>query len=224
MLVQMADDSYRLVRADDGRSYAVPRIGPAIAVPLASKGGSGLRARLATSLFRRTGEVASSAELSDAVNVLAGEAAELDPQPVHLRMAQHEGGVVVDMGTETGEAIVITGDGWRIEPTSPVIFRRSELTHPLVTPVRGGSLDGLRSLINLSEEEWRLAVAWVVAAYLTDIPHPILLIQGEQGTAKSNLIRCLLMLIDPQPAADREPPSGQREWAIFARASWAFSF
>lgn len=27
-----------------------------------------------------------------------------------------------------------------------------------------------------------------------------------------------------RPAADREAPAGQREWAIFARASWAFSF
>ncbi len=64
----------------------------------------------------------------------------------------------------------------------------------------------------------------VGAAYLTGIPHPILLVQGEQGTAKSNLIRTLLALVDPQPAADRTPPRDQREWAIFARASWAFSF
>ena len=63
-----------------------------------------------------------------------------------------------------------------------------------------------------------------MAAYLTGIPHPILLVQGEQGTAKSNLIRTLLALVDPQPAADRTPPRDSREWAIFARASWAFSF
>lgn len=48
--------------------------------------------------------------------------------------------------------------------------------------------------------------------------------QGEQGTAKSSLVRSLLALVDPQPAADREAPANQREWAIFARASWAFSF
>ena len=64
----------------------------------------------------------------------------------------------------------------------------------------------------------------MVAAYFTGIPHPILLVQGEQGTAKSNLIRTLLALVDPQPAAERTPPKDQREWAIFARASWAFSY
>ncbi len=121
-------------------------------------------------------------------------------------------------------SLTVPPRGWAIESDSPVIFRRSELTHPLVEPQRGGTLDAVRALINLPEEDYRLAIGWVVAAYLTGIPHPILLVQGEQGTAKSNLIRTLLALIDPQPAADRTPPKDNREWAIFARASWAFSY
>ena len=58
-----------------------------------------------------------------------------------LRIGQHHDTVVVDMGTETGQCITITPRGWAIETDSPVIFRRSELTHPLVTPERGGTLD-----------------------------------------------------------------------------------
>jgi hypothetical protein len=224
LLTAMAEETYRLIRSDDGRTYAVPRLGPNIAVPLASKGGNSVRAKLAASLRRRTGKVAGASALADCINVLEGEAAELDPQPVALRVGRHGEAIVVDMGTETGQCITIRPGGWRIEAQSPVIFRRSELTHPLPDPPCGGSLDGLRALINLSEDDYRLAVGWVVAAYFTAIPHPILLVQGEQGTAKSNLIRSLLALIDPQPAADREPPVDKREWAIFARASWAFSF
>jgi hypothetical protein len=228
LLMQMAEETYRLIRSSDGRTYAVPKMGPSVAVPLSGKGGNSVRAKLAASLRRRTGQVAGASALSDCINVLEGEAGELDPQPVFLRMARHHDttgdSVIVDMGTETGQCIRITGRGWAIESSSPVIFRRSELIHPLVTPTRGGSLAGLRALINLSEEDYRLAIGWVVAAYLIDMPHPILLVQGEQGTAKSNLIRSLLALIDPQPAADRETPSDKREWAIFSRASWAFSF
>ena len=224
LLAQMAEDTYRLIRSTDGRTYAVPRLGPNIALPLASKGGNSVRAKLAASLRRRTGKVASASALADCINVLEGEASELDPQPVYLRAGRDGDAVVVDMGTETGQCILITPAGWSIAASSPVIFRRSELTHPLVPPQPGGSLDGLRALINLPEHDYHLAIGWVVAAYFTGIPHPILLVQGEQGTAKSNLIRCLLALIDPQPAADREPPADKREWAIFARASWAFSF
>jgi hypothetical protein len=224
ILVGMAEDNYRLIRADDGRVYAVPRMGPRIAVPLASRSGNSLRARLSASLHRQTGQVASSSNLSDAITVLMGEAADLEPVPVWLRAARHDGAAVIDMGTETGQCITITHAGWAIQADSPVIFRRSELTHPLVTPQRGGTLDALRALINLSDEDYRLAIAWVVAAYFTGIPHPILLVQGEQGTAKSNLIRTLLALIDPQPAAERTPPRDQREWAIFGRASWTFCY
>jgi Transposase len=223
-LMAMAEDTYRLIRSTDGRAYAVPRLGPQIAVPLASRSGNSIRARLAASLHRQTGKVASASALADCITVLDGEASELDPRSVWLRVGQHDDTVVVDMGTETGQCITITPNGWAICTDSPVIFRRSELTHPLVTPEHGGTLDALRALINLSEQDYRLAIAWVVAAYLTGIPHPILLVQGEQGTAKSNLIRTLLALVDPQPAADRTPPRDQREWAIFARASWAFSF
>lgn len=227
LLLQMAEDQYRLLRSTDGRTYAVPKMGPSIALPLASKSGGSLRAKLAASLRRRTGKVASGSQLSDAVNVLEGEAAELDPQPVFLRMGRHpdrSDTLVVDMGTETGHCITIGPEGWAIEASSPVVFRRSELMHPMPEPTRGGSLEGLHALVNLTDEEFRLAVGWVVAAYICDIPHPILLVQGEQGTAKSSLVRSLLALVDPQPAADREAPANQREWAIFARASWAFSF
>jgi hypothetical protein len=224
MLMALAEDTYRLIRSDDGRAYAVPRLGPQIAVPLASRSGNSVRARLAASLHRQTGKVASASALSDCITVLEGEASELNPQPVHLRVGQDQNTIVIDMGTETGQCITITPRGWGVEAESPVIFRRSELTHPLVTPQPGGTLDALRELVNLPEEDYRLAIAWVVAAYFTDIPHPILLVQGEQGTAKSNLIRTLLALIDPQPAADRTPPKDEREWAIFARASWAFCY
>jgi hypothetical protein len=224
LLMAMAEDTYRLIRSTDGRAYAVPKLGPQIAVPLASRSGNSVRARLAASLHRQTGKVASASALADCITVLDGEASELDPRPVWLRVGQHHDTVIVDMGAETGQCITITPHGWAICTDSPVIFRRSELTHPLVTPARGGTLDPLRALVNLSEEDYRLAIAWVVAAYLTGIPHPILLIQGEQGTAKSSLIRTLLALVDPQPAADRTPPRDSREWAIFARASWAFSF
>lgn len=223
-LVSMAEDTYRLIRADDGRSYAVPKIGAPIAVPLASKSENSLRGRLAASLHRQTGQVASSSALSDAITVLAGEASELDPVPVWLRTARDGDAITVDMGTSTGQCITITGHGWTIESESPVIFRRSELIHPLVQPAPGGTLDALRELMNLSDEDFRLAIAWVVAAYFTGIPHPILLVQGEQGTAKSSLVRSLLALVDPQPAADRTPPKTDRDWAIFARASWAFCY
>lgn len=221
-LVAMAQQHYRLIRSTDSRTYAVPKDGPTLAMPLGSK--KGLRVRLGASLHRQTGIVASGSALSDCMTILEGEAADLEPRPVYLRMGQAQGEIVVDLGTEVGHVVRITPDGWDIQATSPVVFRRSALTHPFPEPVHGGTLDDLRVLINLSEEDFRLVIGWVVAAYFTEIPHAILFIQGEQGTAKTNLARTLLCLIDPQPAAERDTPGDKREWAIFASASWGFCF
>jgi len=51
-------------------------------------------------------------------------------------------------------------------------------------------------------DDWPLTVGWVVAAHSPAVPHPILLVRGKQGTAKSNLIRSPLALIGLQPTAD----------------------
>ncbi len=134
MLMAMAEDTYRLIRSTDGRAYAVPKLGPQIAIPLASRSGNSIRARLAASLHRQTGKVASASALADCITVLEGEANELDPRPVWLRIGQHQDTVVADMGTETGQCITITPASWAIETDSPVIFRRSELTHPSSSP------------------------------------------------------------------------------------------
>jgi len=97
-LMAMAEDTYRLIRSDDGRAYAVPKLGPQIAVPLASRSGNSIRARLAASLHRQTGKVASASALADCITVLDGEASELtDPRPRHGQVdiaAAAEAGIV----------------------------------------------------------------------------------------------------------------------------------
>src|SRR5260370_35091075 len=130
----MAEDTYRLIRSDDGRAYAVPKLGPQIAVPLASRSGNSIRARLAASLHRQTGKVASASALSDCITVLDGEASELDPRPVWLRIGQHGDMVVADMGTETGQCITITPRGRALRPAAPALSPRSPLPPPPLQP------------------------------------------------------------------------------------------
>jgi hypothetical protein len=101
-----------------------------------------------------------------------------------------------------------------------MLFRRSALTAPLPDPVRGGSLDPLAELLHVDQAGFRLVVAWLVAAVLPDIPHPILALVGEQGTAKSTAARLVVSLVDPSPAPLRTPPREMRSWAASASASW----
>jgi hypothetical protein len=92
--------------------------------------------------------------------------------------------------------------------TPPVQFRRAKGMLPVPVPVPGGSLGALRPCVNLaSEEDWQLVVSWLVATLRPSGPYPVLVIYGEQGSAKSSLVRVLRALVDPNTAALRTTPS-----------------
>ena len=235
VLVRLARERYHLITGDDGRPYAVAKDGPAIARPLRGRGG--LREQLAR-LYSDTcrGAVASAAAFTDAIAVLEGHASQAEPVPVYLRVAPHGDGIVLDLGTPDGRCIIAAPGGWRREHRSPVLFRRTALTMALPEPVRpapgtavldqdedgkpAGTLAPLAALLNTSETTFRLLTGWLLAALIPGIPHPILALLGEQGTAKSTAARLLAGLLDPSPAPLRSPPRDIRQWAITASAGW----
>jgi hypothetical protein len=221
VLAALAEERYRLIGSDDGRPYAVRRDGPNIALLLRGKGA--LRAELAMVYAQQNnGRVPSASALTDALCVLEGRAAGKDQEPVFLRLAHHQGGIVLDLGTSDGRCVVVQGGSWRREARSPVLFRRTNLTSPIPEPIHDGDgLDKLRDLLNTEEKEFRLIVAWLLAGLIPDIPHPILALRGEQGAAKSSTAQMVVNLIDPSPAPLRSVPRDMKSWAVAASASWA---
>jgi energy-coupling factor transporter ATP-binding protein EcfA2 len=59
-----------------------------------------------------------------------------------------------------------------------------------------------------------------VSVLVPDIPHPIVLLTGEQGTGKSAAARVLAGLLDPSPAPLRTAPRDLEQWAVGASGSW----
>lgn len=222
-LVSLARERYGFVMSTDGRPYAVAVNGPNIALPL--RGRAGLRQRLAR-LYADTfeGEVASQSALADAMTVLEGIAEGTDPVSVHLRVGHDEAGtIVVDLGTADGRAVTVSGaDGWHVVDRSPVLFRRSGAMAPMPTPVLDGDgLAKLHSLLNMDETTFRQLAAWLVAAWIPTIPHPVLTFKGEQGTGKSKTAQMVVNLIDPSPASKRSQPRDIKAWSAQAFNSWA---
>jgi site-specific DNA-cytosine methylase len=228
-LVGLAVGRYSFVQGDDGRPYAVDRDGPNIALPL--RGRDGLRQRLARTYYEKTGIAAGGSALADALTVIEGMAADAPAVPVGLRTARHRDGIVLDLGQPgTGRAVLIQPGRWQLVDGSPVLFRRTTLTGALPTPTATGgardpaagpdALAGFRALLNVNDAGFRLIVAWLLAALVPDVPHPILALLGEQGTAKSTAAKFAVRLIDPSPAPLRTPPKDVRAWAVTASASW----
>jgi hypothetical protein len=220
LLVELARDEYRLGVSPDGLAFAVPFAGPNVALPLAQTRG-GVKSALAHRFHELYGRVPASNGVNDAIRVLHHECEMATPEPVALRVSGGPGASsVLDLGSASGEAIVIEPDGWRLVRHSPALFRRTALTLPLPTPIHGGSLEALRALINCSDEDWGLLRAVLVAALIPEISHPVVAFTGEQGTGKTTAMSLVGKVIDPGRGGNRAAPTKEDDWAVAASASY----
>jgi hypothetical protein len=223
VLVELAQDA-ELWHTPEGEPYAtIPSEGHRENWPLNIKG---FRRWLARRFFDIGGKAPGAQAIQDAITVLEGQAIfDGSEHPARTRVAGHGGNIYLDLGNETWEAVEITPEGWRVLPSPPVRFRRSRGMLPLPKPVRGGSLGDLRPFVNAgSEEDWVLMAAWLVAAIRPIGPYPVLLLEGEQGSAKSTTGKVLRALVDPNLAPLRTVPRDERDLMIAARNGWVVGY
>jgi hypothetical protein len=210
----MARSRYNVVRGDDGKSYAVAHDQPGVAFGL--RGTGGLRQQLAATFFDEKNRVASGSALQDALATIEGEAMRGPETTVHLRCGRHGEGIIIDRADPRGHVIEVTASGWRELERSPILFRRTNVSLQFPEPAKLGDLDAMRELLNVNESAFRLVVGFIVAAWIPDIPHPILALMGEQGVAKSSAARLVLSLIDPSAASLVSQPDSSLDWAVNA--------
>lgn len=180
---------------------------------------------LARRYYHEYRKVPRAQALQDALGVLEGTALyEGDQLSVHVRLAEHNRRVYLDLGHGDGSVVEVSPTGWQVIVEPPVRFRRPSNLLPLPFPERGGRIEELLSVLNLAPSDWPLVVAWLVAALNPSGPYPILFLQGEQGTGKSTLARMLKELIDPSAACLRAHPREMRDLMLAATNSWVLSF
>lgn len=166
----------------------------------------------------------SSQSVQDVVYGLSGKARfEGEMKDVHLRVAEHEDALYLDLGNDIWEVVKITKDGWEVLKTSPVKFRRTKGTLSLPVPERNGNIKDLQNFANVADEDWALLLAWLVASFRPDKPFPVLVLHGEQGSGKSTTARVLRLLIDPNKSPLRSSPKDERDLMIAANNSWVIS-
>lgn len=183
---------------------------------------------LARLFYQQEKKAAGSQALQDALNTLAGMARfEGTEHAVHVRIAEHESAVYLDLGDPEWRAVKITAAGWAVVASGsvPVKFRRPKGMLPLPEPVRGGTYDGLRDLLNLRDDgDFMLILGWLVATLRGRGPFPVLDLSGEQGSAKTTAARSLRRTVDPNKAPLRAEPRDERDLAIAASNSLIVGF
>lgn len=170
-----------------------------------------------------TGKVAGSQARNDAKSVMEFWCSDRIEQ-VFVRVAGVDGKVYLDRGTPDWSVIEIDSDGWRIIAKSPVNFRRLSSMGEMPTPVPCDDISQLALFANVDGHQWPLLVAFIVACMYPRGPYPILILSGEQGSAKSTTLRVIKRLIDPSAAEVRRQPESVRDLMIAASNSWLVAY
>ena len=186
----------------------------------------GFRRWLARRFFEATAGAPSSEALQSALNVIEAKAHYDSPAHiVHIRVGGLEGRLYLDLGDEMWRAVEIDVTGWRVIDNPPVRFRRAAGMQPLPMPVPGGTVETLRSFLNVqSDADFVLVVAWALACLRDHGPYPVIALAGEQGSAKSTFSSILRALLDPNTAPLRALPREDRDLFIAATNGHILAF
>ena len=185
----------------------------------------GFRLWLAGRFFAKRGKAPGGQALADAINILEGKALFAGAEhPVFARVAARGETVYLDLADAAWRAVEVDATGWRVVADPPVKFRRARGMLPLPAPTGGGTLADLRAFANVrAEDDWRLVLGWLLGALRPRGPYAVLVVHGEQGSAKSTLARLLRALLDPNEAPIRAAPRDERDLAIAAANGWCLA-
>ena len=197
------DGGYSLSRSVDGHAECHELDSPDV------------RRWLTRAYFESTGRLPSSSAIASALFALTAHAdmnRSHDSDFVRVGRSQSGSSYFLDLGDPTWRAVEIKATGWQIVPRPDVHFRRSQGQLAFPTPARDGSLALLKNYVNVDSDDLPLLIAWITAALRPIGPHPILVITGEQGAAKSTLARVCRLLTDPHTAPLRRAEGPPRPY------------
>lgn len=165
-------------------------------------------------------KAAGSEALTSAINVLCGKAlADGKQYTLYNRVAPSDG-IWLDLCDDSWRAIHVTPDGWKVVDEPPILFRRYKHQKPLATPIEVPEAEEKEKLytifnfvnIDKTDEKTKLAfICTLISYFIPMIPHPILVVYGAQGSAKTWLFRLIRRLIDPSAIEVLSLPTDDRE-------------
>jgi len=143
--------------------------------------------------------VPPSETIKAALAILAAKAQfEGKQYSLHNRTAFLGQDIWYDLTNKSGHAVRINSDGWDLDKKPPILFKRYAHQSPHTTPQQGGDLHEILNFISLRDTSQHiLLLVYIVSCLLPDIPHPIPLLYGPQGSGKTTFFRMLRSLVDP---------------------------
>jgi hypothetical protein len=165
--------------------------------------GSKFKRYLARSFYEKNGNKVVNAEsITNAIQVIQAKAEyEGNTIPLSVKVAWHDDNIYYDMCNEKWQCVRISREGWEVVDATPIpIFVRFNQT-PQADPNRTyeqNIFDRFLQLTNLNEDQDRILLkVYILSLFIPDIPHAMLILHGEKGSAKSTLQTLIKLLVDP---------------------------
>ncbi|MEN6415836.1 MAG: bifunctional DNA primase/polymerase [Armatimonadota bacterium] len=155
----------------------------------------------------------SGFDINNEIRLLEYQCLYNSPQyELFVRIGPYGDDIWIDLADSARRAIKVNAQGWEIADP-PILFHRYKTSSPQAEPVRGGNLEMIRRFLNVkNEDDWILVQAWIIGAFIPTIPHPLLVVYGEQGTAKTTNMVILSSLIDPSRVGVCTAPEKLVDW------------
>ncbi|SFH52531.1 hypothetical protein SAMN04488020_12010 [Palleronia marisminoris] len=188
---------------------------------------SSFKQLLAYETYRTTGKAPPAAKLDDMQRQMIGQARfEGATRPVFTRIGRNGDAIVLDLGGADCARATITANGWRVDSGNEPRFVRSPSASALPMPLpESGDVALLKRFVNAaSEDDFRLMVAWLLGCLRPEGPYPLLILSGEQGSAKSTTSKVLRSLVDPSTLSTRSLPQDEHNLVIAARGTHVLAF
>lgn len=175
--------------------------------------------------FREFGRSVSESAIKQVAFTLTGHAKhEGIKKRVYMRAANYQDAIYIFIGDGDWQRIKVTASGWSLDSESHVKFWRPGSMLALPMPISGGNIDDLWEYLNISGDNRLLVLAWMLEAFRSETPFPVLALNGLQGTAKSSTHRRIRQLIDPSGCDLRAAPKDIQDIYVSAGSNWIVSF
>lgn len=176
---------------------AIPRNTPSDHLQVWPLNSMQARRALRDALTTFLGERPTASEVKETLGNLAELACD-DERVLHNRIASEGQTIIIDLTDKEWQHIKLSARGWHLAHSRRPIFRRHSHQRPLVVPVQGGDCRRLFDFVPVRSLETQLMIlVWLAACFVPWAANYILLVIGQQGSAKTTLCRFLRNLVDP---------------------------
>lgn len=180
--------------------------------------------------YEETGKAITIEVLNQVFSILEMKATySRGSKKLERRVSKDENYFYYDLVDEKWRVVRISDKGCQIDNDPPVLFIRNKNMKQQVDPDFTVDIKALPKLINKhfgfkKKEDQLLYIVYLVTCFIPDIPHPILLLYGEKGSAKSTTIRMTRSIVDPAIRDTLSMPTGKADLALVFANNYMPSF